>query len=118
MTEPSIPVFSQLYYDYGCVASLLLTFQCYDNEFSVDCIPAHAQYYQCNKHGIAVYDENFKILKVAPMQSYFLHSYETGKKMERFYLMHVYDNNLLGRIQESKMTPLVTENTTAIPRYH
>ena len=65
-----------------------------------------------------MYDEDFRILKVAPMQSYFLHSYETGRKMERFFLIHVYDNNLLRRIQESKMTPLVTENSTAIPRYH
>lgn len=115
MTE-SIPVYSHLYADYGCIASLMLTFTAHETEFKVDAIPAHSAYYRCNEHGIAVYDENFRIVHVAPIQSYFLHSYETGRKLERFFLMHVHDSNLLRRIEDAKMTPLKTENSMALSR--
>jgi hypothetical protein len=112
MLEPSIPVFAQLYQDYGCTASLMITFPCFDKEFQVDGIPVYAAYYRCNKHGIAVYDENFKIMKVAPMQHYYI-----AKQTEpRYFLMHVYDSNLLHMIEGAKMTPIEIANSCALRR--
>lgn len=113
MLEPSIAVFSQLYRDYGCHASIMLTWQCHGKEFQVDGVSVYAAYYRCNKHGIAVYDDNFKIVKVAPMQHYFV-----AKETEpRYFVMHAYDSNLLRLIEEAKMTELARPNTCALPRY-
>jgi len=111
--KPSISVYSQLYRDYGCHASLMLTFQCHDKEFQVDGVSVYASYYRCNEHGLAVYDDNFKIMKVAPMQHY----YVSGQSEPRYFLMHVHDSNLLRLIEDAKMTELVTPNTCALPRY-
>lgn len=114
--KDSIPVYSHLYADYGCIASLMLTFECFETTHQLDAIPAHAKYYQCNEHGIAIYDEDFRLMKAAKMETYFLHSYDTGKKMQRWFLIHAYNSNTLSKIQESRMTTIVTENSTALTR--
>jgi hypothetical protein len=113
MTTSSIPVYAQLYRDYGCQCALELSFECHGKEFKVDGVSVYAEYYRCNQHGIAVYDGDFKLLKVAPMQHYHV----SKESAPRYYLMHVHDSNLLHLIETAKMTEVVIPTTCAVPRY-
>jgi hypothetical protein len=97
----SLYVWTELYQDYGCQASMKLSWQCFDREFTLKGVPVQAEWYRCNEHGIVLYDDAFNIVKVAPMQQY-----KTGKGETRYFLLGVYDNNLLRLIEQARCVEL------------
>ena len=100
MSKPSIDVYAQPYQDYNCEPRLQLMWNCHGKEFTLENIPLSASYYKCNEYGIIVWDSELNILHVAPMQHYHC------ANGIRYFLMHVYDNNLFNKIASAKTSEL------------